>query len=156
MTAPEPVVAAHVQAVTNHYLIQYPEHGPRESDPHYADFHAWKKRQREQGKWRCAWAVTIDDDSDCDLSKPLEAHHGHIEFALLNAVDFARLEKAFPGISDPTQVGAWIESDANLMLLCVKHHRGMGTGVHHLAAADYEASHYVQSVFGGTSAGGAS
>lgn len=141
-------VPAHVQQVTNHYAVAYPEHGPREADPHYKDFHAWKAKQKADGKWRCAWAVLVDDDSDCDLTHPLEAHHGHIEFAMLNGIDFARLEQVYPGISDPDKAGAWIESDANLMLLCVRHHRGTGTGVHHLSAADYEASHYVKGVFG--------
>lgn len=138
---------AHDQKVTNRYLISYPAHEPRESDPHYADFHEWKRRQKAEGKWRCAWAVLVDDDSDCDLTKPLEAHHGHIEFALLNAISYRRLEHVYPGISTPGQAGAWLESDANLMLLCAKHHRGAGHGVHHLSAADYEASHYVTGVF---------
>lgn len=139
---------AHRQKVTNHYVIAYPAHAPRKDDPHYADFQAWKRQQRRLGRYRCAWAALVDDDSDCDLKHPLEAHHGHIEFAMLNGVSFKRLEHVYPGISDPAKVGAWIDSDANLMLLCAKHHRGAGTGVHHLSAADYEASHYVQGVFG--------
>jgi hypothetical protein len=138
---------AHEQNVTNRYTISYPAHEPRASDPHYKDFRAWKKRQRAEGRWRCGWAVLVDDDTDCDLSTPLEAHHSHIEFALANAVDLARLEHVYPGVSDPAQVGEWIEGDSNLVLLCAKHHRGAGTGVHHLSASDYEASHFVVNVF---------
>ena len=138
---------AHDQKVTNHYLIHYPEHPPRADDPHYRDFEEWKRRQKAAGKWRCAWAARVDDDSQCDLTRPLEAHHSHIEFALQNGVDFAHLEHVFPGISDPTQVGAWIESDANLVLLCAKHHRAAGAGVHHLSASDFEASAFVEGVF---------
>lgn len=141
------VTPAHDQKITNRYLMHVPPHEPRESDPHYADFHEWKRRQKAAGKWRCGWAVLVDDDTDCDLTLPLEAHHSHIEFALQNGISFERLEHAFPGISDPAQVGAWIESDANLILLCAKHHRALGHGVHHLSSSDYEGSHFVEGVF---------
>lgn len=143
MTAPDDVTAAHEQAVTNRYVISYPNHEPREKDPHYADFHAWKAAQKAAGKWRCAWAVMVADDSECDLTHPLEAHHSHVEFALANAVDLKHLEHVYPGISDPDQVGAWIESDANLVLLCARHHRAADAGVHHLSASDYEASRFL-------------
>lgn len=133
----QPIVAAHAQKITNHYVINYPAHEPRKNDPHYADFREWKRRQKADGKWRCAWAALINDDTDCDLSTPLEAHHSHIEIALLNAIDFDRLEHVYPGISDRAKAGAWIDSDANLTLLCAKHHRGQGHGVHHLSASDY-------------------
>lgn len=137
------MTGAHIQAVNNKYLISYPDHEPRESDPHYLDFHHWKESQRGTPAWRCAWAARIDDDSECDLTKPLEAHHTHIEFALLNAVDLRHLEKLYPGVSDPSQVGAWVESAANLELLCAKHHRAASAGVHHLAYADWEASAFL-------------
>ncbi len=46
-------------------------------------------------------------------------------------------------ISDPSQVGAWVESGENLVFYCAKHHRGHG-GVHHASASDFEAEHYVK------------
>jgi len=46
-------------------------------------------------------------------------------------------------VSDPDQVGAWVESGANLEWLCEKHHRGAG-GIHHAAFADFEAEKYVR------------
>ena len=39
----------------------------------------------------------------------------------------------------------WAESDANFLWLCARHHRGFG-GVHHAAAADWEAAQYVQNL----------
>ncbi len=138
------VVPAHSQQFDHPYLVQYPAHEPRADDPHLIDFEEWKRRQRAAGKYRCGWAVQVSDDAECDATNPLEAHHHYIEFALANGVDFAHLEAAFPGISDPTRVGAWIDSDPNLILLCRKHHRGAGAGVHCLDSAMYEASHYVQ------------
>lgn len=135
---------AHDQTVTNTYVIAYPDHEPREKDPHYRDFHAWKAAQKAAGKWRCAFAVEIDDDSECDLTAPLEAHHSHIEFALSNAVDLAHLEHLYPGVSNPDEVGAWIETGANLALYCRRHHRAADAGVHHLDAALFEASKFLK------------
>lgn len=138
-------VPAHDQTVTNRYLVGYPQHEPRADDPHHADFEAWKRKQKAEGKWRCAWAARIDDDSECDTEHPLEAHHSHLELALLNGVDFAHLEYLFPGISDPDKAGAWIDSDQNLVLYCAKHHRALEAGVHHLDAAMWESSYLLKS-----------
>ena len=55
----------------------------------------------------------------------------------------ARLEHLYPGISNPDEVGAWIETGANFEWLCAWHHRGHG-GKHSAAAADYEASKWVK------------
>jgi hypothetical protein len=131
--------AAHIQGITNRYSISYPEHGPREGDPNYPDFHEWKRRQKADGKWRCAWAAALDDDTDCDTSTPLEAHHSHLEYSLANGADLKHLAHLYPGIDTPDEVGAWIESDTNLMLLCARHHRSTDAGIHHLSASDHEA-----------------
>ena len=73
----------------------------------------------------------------------LELHHAHVEFSLQNGVDLAALEKDYPGISDPSQVGAWIETDQNFRWLCAWHHRG-AAGAHTASHSDWEASQYVQ------------
>ena len=132
---------AHDQKVTHSYTIRFPAHEPRETDPHYRDFDAY--RRRTKGTARCQFAVQAGDDSECDHEHPLELHHAHIEFALQNAVDLARLERDYPGVSDPDTVGAWVESATNLMWLCRFHHRGHG-GVHCATASDFEAEHYVR------------
>lgn len=137
-------VAAHLQSFTNRYTVAYAAHEPRKGDPHKVDFDRWKRLQRAAGKWRCHWAAEVDDDSECDLSKPLEAHHPHLELALLNNVNFKHLEHLYPGISDPTKAGAWIDSENNLVLYCARHHRSLEAGVHHLDSAMFEASKVLQ------------
>lgn len=136
---------AHDQKVTNAYIVAYPAHPARADDPHYADFEAFRRRTKDTA--RCAVAAQTGDGSDCHGG--LELHHSHIEFALQNGIDLARLEHAYPGVSDPSQVGAWVESADNLLWLCEKHHRGAGTGVHHLPSSDFEASKWTRGVFGG-------
>ena len=134
MTTPE-----HTSPVTHHYSVHYPPHEPRESDPHYRDFDAYRRRTHKTAK--CAIGEHRGDYSDC--RGPLELHHAHVEYALQNGIDLVWLEQDYPGISDPDSVGAWVESAANLQWLCLFHHRGHG-GVHVAAAADFEASRYVR------------
>ncbi len=141
MTGP---VAAHAQAETHHYVVRYPEHPAREDDPHYVDFEHLRRQWRaDPERWQCAVGKHRGDFSECDLSRPLELHHAHVEFALQQGVDLAWLEVDYPGISDPAAVGAWVESAANLLVLCVFHHRGHG-GVHVASASDFEAEKYVR------------
>lgn len=135
-------VGAHLQPVTNRYAIYYPEHPPREGDPHYRDFHAYHEATRSDPTvYHCSWAAEVADTTAC--VGLLELHHSHIEFALTNAVDLAHLEHVYPGVSDPAKVGAWVETAANLVWLCARHHRAADAGVHHLSASDYEGSKFL-------------
>jgi hypothetical protein len=133
---------AHDQAITNSYVIHYPPHEPREDDPHYKDFNAYRNRTKDTAK--CAIGEHRSDFSECNGG--LELHHSHIEFSLQNGVDLKWLETDYPGVSNPDEVGAWVESGANLMWLCMRHHRAAGAGIHHAAYADYEASKYVHNL----------
>lgn len=131
-------VKAHSQKIDHRYVMHYPEHSPRPQDPHYIDFNHYRAQHVATAK--CKFADSADSDQCTDQ---LELHHTFIEFSLQNGVDFAVLEKDFPGISDPDTVGAWVESDQNFTWLCSYHHRGHG-GVHTAAAADYQAERYVR------------
>lgn len=143
-------VPAHDQAVTHRYVVRYPAHDPREHDPHKHDFLEWKRRRKEAGTWYCdfAQAHRAGDSSECDNTRPLEAHHSKVELAMLNEIDMALLAADFPGI-DAQEVGAWIDSDANLTLLCVNHHRGP-MGVHSASYADFTSEAYVRNLITGS------
>ena len=155
-------VAAHAQVVSHRYVVHYPAHPPRASDPHYKDFNHF--HQTTKANARCAMAIhaTLDGDAEatrqeatphrligpgelrngCDTENPLETHHAVIEFSLQNGVDLAILEKDYPGVSNPDELGAWVESATNLEWLCVHCHRGP-SGKHTAAYADFEAAKYV-------------
>jgi len=137
------VTDAHDQTVTNSYIVHYPAHEPREGDPHYKDFNAYRKATH--GTAVCALGQHRRDLSEC--AGQLELHHAHIEFSLQNGVDLKWLEVDYAGVSNPDEVGAWVESAANLMWLCEKHHRGVG-GIHHASASDFEAEKYVRNLIG--------
>lgn len=137
-------VAAHDQKVTHAYTIHYPAHEPRDNDPHKPEFDEYKCRRREDNTYHCDFAAQFrdGDTSECDTVHPLEAHHTHLEFAMQNGVDEKLLEEQYPGVLQKG-VGAWLDGDQNLTLLCVHHHRGH-QGVHVLAAADFEASKIIR------------
>ena len=135
------VTLAHDQSTTHNYLVHYPAHPARTTDPHYKDFNAYHRKTHDTAQ--CAVGVHRNDFSECSLDKPMELHHSHIEFSLQNGVDLKWLEADYPGVSDPDTVGAWVESAENLEWLCIFHHRGHG-GKHTVAAADFEAERYVR------------
>ena len=134
----------HDQRVTHTYTVHFPDHEPRESDPHYKDFnHLRRKLEADADRWKCDVGRHRGDWSECDNTHPLELHHAHIEFALANAVDLKWLANDYPGVDTPDEVGAWVETADNLMVLCRFHHRGHA-GVHTATYADFEAAKYVR------------
>lgn len=137
---------AHDQKITHGYTVHYPEHEPRQDDPHYRDFTHFREQNIKTAK--CAFGEERGDFSECNPGeeswpKGLELHHSQIEFALTNAVDLALLERKYPGVSNPDELGAWVESGNNLTFLCTFHHRGHG-GVHVASSSDYEAERFIK------------
>jgi len=146
-------VAAHAQAETHRYVMHFPPHPAREDDPHYRDFHHYHQATRATARCHIGERIGFGDCMDAQMhpcppaddagEQPgLELHHAHVEFSLQQGVDLTALEKDYPGISDPSQVGAWVESAENLRWLCAWHHRG-AAGAHTASHSDYEASQYV-------------
>lgn len=144
------IIVAHEQKFSHSYLVTYPAHHPRASDPHKRDFDAWKQDRRTSGTYYCDWAHDHrnGDTSECDNEHPLEAHHKVVELAMVNEVDFTLLEHDYPGISNPDAAGKWIDSDANLTLYCVFHHRGP-MGVHCASYSDFGSEAYVRNLIKG-------
>ncbi len=147
-------VAAHEHAQTHRYVMHFPPHPARESDPHYADFSHYHRKTRATARCFIGERIGFGDCLDAqgrpcppppgDGEQPgLELHHAHVEFSLQNGISLAALERDYPGISDPAQVGEWVTSSPdNLRWLCAWHHRG-AAGAHTVAHADFEASQYV-------------
>ena len=149
------ITAAHTQKVTNTYLISYPDHAPRATDPHYKAFGAYRALHVAAAVCFVGQHVGFDECADA-LGKPipeqpgagghgLELHHKVLEFSLLNSVDIKALEVDYPFLVDSAAITAWAEGEGNLQFLCALHHRGVG-GIHHAAYADFEASLFVRSL----------
>jgi hypothetical protein len=152
MTTNNDSVAAHTQTEEHHYIMHYPEHPARKDDPHYVDFNEYHKTHRQAAKCWIGEHIGFEDCRDAQFNPAppdesgyqpgLELHHSYVEFSLQNGIDLKALEKDFPGISDTTQVGAWVESDTNFRWLCAWHHRG-AAGAHTASHSDWTASAYV-------------
>ena len=150
-------VPAHDGKQTHHYLVHFPAHPARTGDPHYVDFHHYHNQTRPTARCYVGERIGFDECRDAqgnpatinDEGKQagLELHHAHIEFSLQNGIDLAALEKDYPGVSDATDVGAWVESAINFRWLCVHHHRGPA-GAHTASHADWEAAQYIRGLIG--------
>ncbi len=148
-------VAAHTQTESHHYVVHFPPHPARTDDPHYVDFEHYHKKFRPTARCYIGSLIGFDDCRDekgvlCTIDSSgvqsgLELHHCYVEFSLQNGIDLSALEKVFPGISNTTDVGAWVESDTNFRWLCVFHHRGPG-GAHTASHSDWEAEQFVKNL----------
>lgn len=146
-------VAAHDGKQSHSYTVHFPPHPARTSDPHYMDFNHYHTLHRPTARCYVGQRIGFDECKDAQGNavvidaagqmSGMELHHAHVEFSLQNGIDLAALEVDFPGISDPTQVGAWVETDVNFRWLCVFHHRAAG-GAHTASHSDWEAEQYVR------------
>src|SRR5690348_10081228 len=150
--ADDATTAAHDQAITNRYVVRYPDHAPRAGDSHYHAFNAYRTAHvheavcyvgKRVGFSECADAQGQAIPTQPDGGHGLELHHHFLEFAVVNSVYLAALEVDFPDIDTPAKAAEWAESDGNFMWLCAKHHRGDG-GAHHASFADFSAEEYVR------------
>ncbi len=118
------VTPAHTQQQTDRFVLYYPDHAPRQDDPHYAAFNAARKRILAAGIG--CWI--------CGSKDLLELHHSGVEFAAASGVDLAKFEADYPEfkIENEDEFLAWVESEGNLQVLCSLHHRGPCNGIHHL------------------------
>lgn len=151
------ITPAHDQTKTLHYRIHVPDHPPRTSDPHYVDFNHYHHATRPTARCYVGERLGYDSCRDAqgnlcsvDVSgqmSGLELHHAHVEFCLQNGISLAALEHDYPGISDPDQVGTWVESAQNFRWLCAYHHRSTAAGAHAVSHSDWEGGVYVQDLF---------
>lgn len=143
---------AHDAKQTHHYLVHFPPHPARKDDPHFVDFDAYHRRTRSTARCYVGERIGFGDCRDAQgspapapevgLQPGLELHHAHIEFSLQNGVSLTALEKDYPGVSDATSIGEWVESETNFRWLCAHHHRG-AAGAHTASHSDWEASQYI-------------
>ena len=126
---------AHDQRVSHHYSLHYPQHEPRQGDPHYHLFEAYKRRHKAAA--RCHVGERIGEQH---CAGGLELHHAHLEFADINGVLLEAIEHDYPAIHDQESLDVWAESEPNFRWLCERHHRSVQAGVHSLAHSDWEAS----------------
>ena len=67
----------------------------------------------------------------------IETHHFPIERSLMDACDPDKVHKASPQVIDKASLEAFVDSPANLIVLCDVCHRSPEHGIHHLLPQDW-------------------
>lgn len=130
-------VAAHSQKLTHTYTVHFPEHEPRISSEVFRATKHHLVDVLNTGCWiggatKAELAAGLPEGHRCYGAKQLEAHHGLAEWADWNGIDWQKIAKDFPylGIHDDESFRQAAESEAGIFILCDKHHRSKGHGIH--------------------------
>jgi hypothetical protein len=117
-----PTVPAHAQSRELKETIFYPDHVKRGAESH--EFQETKTAEEAAGEGCFICGVT---QAELGSNVRMEGHHYNVEFSLINSLDLAKVQKYFPGVTD---LKTFLDSPANLILLCPRHHRSPLRGVH--------------------------
>ena len=116
-----------------------PPHPPRVETPEYARAHKFLINQKNAP---CAVCGVTKRTLRNPAKNPahatqLETHHYPIERSLMDACDPVKVHRVYPQVYDRATLAAFVDSPANLIVLCDVHHRGVETGIHHLLVQDW-------------------
>jgi hypothetical protein len=104
--------------------VFYPAHDPRTESREYRWVHRRLIYELDEPCWICG--VRRSDGA------AMETHHWHVEWALCNRIDPARIIADFPdmGAADDAHLRHWLDSEGNMLVLCEAHHRHGLVGIH--------------------------
>lgn len=123
-----------------------PPHPPRTETAEYLKAHNFLIHQKKQGCLICG--VNVDTLSDPAINTvgatQVESHHYPIERSLTSAVDPVKLHRDFPQVYDEASLMQFVDSPANLLVLCDSHHRSIERGIHHLVVQDWAVMKYLR------------
>ena len=77
----------------------------------------------------------------------IETHHWPIERSLMDACDPHKVHKDFPQVYDRATLAAFVDSPANLKVLCDQCHRSPEHGIHHLLPQDWIIQRYLYTAY---------
>jgi hypothetical protein len=134
-------ILSHVHATTEGVAAveMTPPHPPREETPEYARAHHHLVHVLDEPCAMCGVRnSTLHDPKQNPFgATAIETHHYPIERSLLDACDPAKVGVVFPQVKDRASLEAFVDSEANLMVLCDIHHRHPLHGIHHLTPQDF-------------------
>ena len=143
-----PEVAAH--AVTRRLMetIAYPEHDPRSESEEYRQVHHHLIVELDEPCWICGVRrSTLGDPARNPRgAKQMETHHYHVEWALANAIDPAKILHDFPelGAADAEHLRQWLDSEGQMLVLCNVCHRDPHYGIHSITYPAWVAQRWLQ------------
>jgi hypothetical protein len=116
-----------------------PPHPPRIETPEYQKAHSFLINKQGRGCQVCGVTKRTLRSLKRNpfAAKQIETHHYPIERSLMDACDPVKVHKAFPQVYDQATLAAFVDSPANLIVLCDVHHRSVDYGIHHLLTQDW-------------------
>lgn len=127
-------------------LEMTPPHPPREETPLYRKAHHFLVVEKDSPCEVCGVRNSTLSDPNHNPWKAtaLETHHYPIERSLMDACDPRKVHLDFPQVYDQPTLETFIDSPANLKVLCSVHHRSPELGIHHLLPADFAVLRYLK------------
>ena len=116
-----------------------PPHPPREETAEYKRAHDFLVHVQDSACRVCGVRQSTLHDTTANPygATQIETHHYPIERSLVDACDPLKVHKAFPQVIDKASLMAFIDSPANLIVLCDVCHRSAERGIHHLLVQDW-------------------
>lgn len=136
------MVDPHAQSRTLRETIYYPEHESRKASAEYKRVHNHLVYKLDEPCWICGVR-----QSQLPQGQHMETHHFHVEWALANAIDPAKIIADFPEMGEATdeKLREWLDSEGNMLVLCPEHHRAGLYGIHSITYPAWAAQRWLQS-----------
>lgn len=132
-----------VEAVASVELT--PPHPPRVETPEYAKAHKFLVSTMDKPCLRCGVTrrTLKNPKKNPYEATAIETHHYPIERSLMDACDPWKVHLDFPQVYDRASLAAFVDSPANLIVLCDVHHRSVEHGIHHQLVQDWAVAPYL-------------
>lgn len=120
--------------------VWYPPHVPRKASAEYARVHHHLVYELDEPCWICGVRHSTGG--------AMETHHWALEWALANAVDPKLVapdfepDRLIAASADDAWLRQFLDSEANLWVLCENHHRGGLHGIHMVTMPAWIAQRY--------------
>lgn len=122
-----------------------PPHPPRVETPEYRKAHSFLINRKNKPCHICGVTKrTIKNAAKNPFSATqMETHHYPIERSLVDACDPVKVHADFPQVYDRASLMAFVDTPANLLVLCDQCHRSPERGIHHLLTQDWVIQRYL-------------
>lgn len=139
-------VPAHEQTRRLTETIWYPEHQARKASAEYKAVHHHLIRELDEPCWICGVrnSTLSDPRQNPRGSAEMETHHFHVEWALANSIDPAKIIADFPalGAADDEHLRQWLDGEGNMLVLCDICHRHGLYGIHSVTYPAWQAQRW--------------
>ena len=140
------LVKGHERNMSNHYIVQYPDHVPRKPTAIYNKTHKALKGMP------CFICGAHGSGAHGSGAHGIETHHFYCEKAAQNAIDwnvFGKFAKNCHNIQTGENIGnfdweevaknpdIFVDSPYNMITLCKEHHTSGHKGIHHVPFPDW-------------------